>query len=487
MNASLRLAAAALLLALLAGCSTVTAPMEELDPQPASRPVEGVPADPQPVPPKKAAIFPEGAYAVLPGVGNAYTVYDNTGTVTAVFHPASGEKVVSGVYPGTAIVGGLRLSTGKPAVSGVETDAALRCDDTGASTYSPALRRLTRYDLDGLPVFSAAPAAEDPDAPTVAAILPFGSALLVSLWTGDGSAAAPWRQQAPCQIRSRDGITLYDLSTMLSTPVIGVLGGRYLLTARTDSPDLVDVYDLDGTLLEEGVMLLSSGDMGWGLTEVFGGVACDRVWKAGQVLTADLQPELALADAAGVTACGDYLSGVEYSISGISSNGQLCICGEDCAIWGLGNQTLAIQWQGVNYHFAAAKRAQERLQACNAQFALSYAWDADGSGCFRLLFLTSGNILEYNCAASQQIAATLGDGYALMMTADSGGTENVRYRVVDALGAMRWETATATVRPCVVGSLLLRQEGGITGITDLDGNWILTQASAQAPEQEATK
>lgn len=492
MKSPLRLTALVLGLFLLIGCQAVTAPAEEIGAQQADSPAEGVPADPQleaPTPaapvPQDPALFPKGTCAVLPGPRGGYLIYDRYGKTIGRFQAGNDDGALSGLYPDTAVVGGVRLSTGKAADTAPD-DAVVLYDSTGASAYSPTLRALTRYDEMGLPVLSAAPQGEDGALPTVAAILPFGNALLVSLWTGDGSATAPWRQQFPCRIFSTDGITLYDLSSLLSAPVIGVLGGRYLLTARSDSPRQADVYDLDGTCLAEGVTPLPEEPLDWGLAALRGGLCCEQVWKDGQVLSAELQPALPLKAVDGVTVAGDYLSGVSYNIGGIPSNGQLCRSAAGCAIWGIADGTLAIQWQGIDAQFPASHRGQEKLQGCSGNLGLSYAWDEDGAGQFRLFFFSSGDLLEYDCPAGQPVAAVLGDDYVLMMTASGSDAVGYRYRyrVVDSRETLRWDTDQAAVRPCSVGSFLLCRQNGTTGITDLDGAWLLT-GGPSAPQTGA--
>lgn len=471
-NRKYRCAAGILALLLLCGCRRVQVPKEEL--QAAGKPVEGVTEPPKPdetpLQPDAPAedikpILEEGLCALLPGAEGSYTLFDCNGQKQGVI-PGGGVDL-TGVYRTDEIVAGHRMSDGSPVLPQVSLETEWVRDSVGFSVYDRRVELLYRLDFDGrLLFFCQAPAAAEQ-----VTLLPFGRNFLVSIWSGCGTDADPWRQMAPCVLLNENGQVVRDLSAWITTPVRGVLGSELLLLASPDS-NLTDAYDLEGNCLGQGLQPLPEV----GQSPALGGVLCEYVWQDGWICSAGLQPQQACPDLQTLQLCGDHISGIVYDIDGIPSNGQLLICGEEAAVWGVDRDVLAIQWQGINYHFDAGGWAHQQLQRCSTKLAVSYAWDNGGRAAFRLLFLDSGAILEYNCPAGAKASALLGDGYALFATAqtDLATKQQIcRFWVVDASGALRQES-DSPLMPCAIGPYLLRREEAGVSLLDLDGKALLS-------------
>ena len=467
--------AGALALLMLCGCSRVRVPEEEL--QAAGKPVEGITETPnpdleteQPIPPETTAkpILEENLCAVLPGADGNYVLYDRNGTVVGVI--PGGETDLAGVYSVDDILSGHRLSDGSAVLPNASPEAEWVQDDAGFSVYDRSANLLYRLDSAGrLLFFCSVPADAD-----LVTLLPMGRGFLVSIWAGNGTDAEPWLQIAPCVLLNDRGGVERDLSVWITEPVIGALGGEILLLPGSDG-EFADAYDFEGNCLSQGVRpLLTEGQV-----QALGGVICDRIWKDGWICSAGLQPELAYPDVQSLRVCGEHVSGIAYDIDGISSNGQLLPCGDEAAVWGVGQEKLAIQWQGINYHFEGGGWKHQQLQRCNRDLAVSYAWDNNGRAAFRLLLLDSGSILEYDCPTDAKVSALLGDGYALFATVQthaSTGQRTYRFWVVDASGTLRQESESPLM-PCANGPYLLRREEAGVSLLDLDGNVLLSCAN----------
>lgn len=464
-----------LALLLLCGCSRVQVPEEEL--QAAGKPVEGVAETPRPEPdagsqsaPVPEALLEEGLCALLPGTEGAYDLYDRYGTVQGAI-PGNGADL-TGVYPVDTILAGYRLSDGSPLLPGVSAEAEWVQDTEGFTVYDPPGQLLYRLDAAGnLLFFCSVPAGTER-----VSLLPVGRDYLVSLWSGSGTEADPWKLQGPCVLLNDGGKAERDLSGWITAPVLGVLGGETLLLAGAEGV-LADAYDLEGNCLAQGLSILPEA----GGQPALGGVLCENVWKDGWICSAGLQPQIACPDPQNLQLCGDYVLGSSYDIDGIASNGQWLLCDGEAAVWGVDQGVFALQWQGINYHFDAGTWQHQSLQRCSPELAVSYGWNDDGTAAFRLLFLSSGAVLEYDCPAGAKASALLGQGYALFATAQADGSaasQACRFWVVDAGGVLRYESSRPLM-PCGSGPYLLRQEeGGLISLISLEGARLLP---AQAP------
>ena len=448
---------------LLCGCSRVQVPPEEL--RPAGNPVDGIPADPKPEPPEpelpsKPAqpILEEGLCALLPGGPGEFVIYNHLGSAVGTL-PA-GETDLTGVYPADTILQGVRLSDGSPVLPGMPTTAEWLADESGFTVYHAAEGLLYRLDASGAVQFSC----RIPSGAEEVSLLPLGRDFLLSVWSGSGSKKDPWRALAPCVVLDARGSVKNDLSPWLTAPVRGVLGKEILLVARPGEQS-TDAYRPDGVLLGSGFLPLAAEDA----SPALGGVVCRAVWKDGWVCSVGLQPQWPCAEPEALQMCGDHISGVAYDIDGVSSNGALLICNGEAAVWAVEDDTLAFQWRGINYHFPAAKGAQEQLQRCGDGLAVSYRWKETGEGVFRLFFLETGMVLEYDCPVGAKASALLGEGYALFatMTESETGTQT-RFWVVDDSGALRQES-TVPLLPCDSGPYLLRRDTEGMSIVNLDG------------------
>ncbi len=450
---------AALLLALLmlCGCSRVQVPEEEL--QAAGKPIEGLPAGPQePVqpetpPPPPVPLLEDGLCALLPGTEGTCVLYDRWGTKVATI---PGGEELAGVYSADAILAGHRLSDGSPVLPQAGAEAEWLADESGFTVYDRAAGLLYRLAEEGELQFSC---AVPPETEQIA-LLPLGRGFVLSLWRGSGSKTDPWAMTSPCVVLDSMGQVEQDLSEWIAAPVMGILGDALLLLARPGET-LVDVYDRSGACLGEGLLPVPDQS----LRAPLGGVLCRLVWQEGWLYAADMQKHQPCEDPNKLVAYGEQLSGTTPDIDGIPGNGQLLLCADGAAFWGLRGDTLAIQWQGVNYHFPAGKRRNQKLQLCSREMAVAWAWD-DGGGSLRLLYFATGAVLEYDCPAGTQISALLGQGYALLAAADADG--KALLRVVDAQGRLCF-TDTRPLLPCAAGPYLLRREGGTCVIVGLDG------------------
>lgn len=458
---------------LLCGCQRVSTPQDEL--LPAGRPVEGVPADPQPNETPNAPledlspkphVLEDGLCALLPKENGGYVLYNSYGEAVAQI-PAENPGL-AGVYPCAAIVAGYRLTEGSAVLPNLSADAQWVQDDAGFTVWDRATGLVYRLDDVGkLQFFCNAPA----DA-TLVSLLPLGRDFLFSAWWGDGSAEHPWQAAVAGLVLDVEGKTKLDLTSWLHCPVAGVLGGELLLVAA-DSKSTLAAYTLQGECLEHDLRLLEESDA----QPALGGAVCQFVWKDGWIYSAGLQPQTACTDPSSVILCGDYLSGIQYEIDGVLSNGELLLCDGDVAVWGRQQDVLAIQWKGINYCFPAGTRTYQRLQRCGERLAVAYAWDDDGSGCLRLLFLETGSILEYNCPVGSTVSAALGKDCAVFAITQAGADDAVgstAFGVVDAAGALRYQ-GTLPVHPCASGAYLLIQTPEGVAIGNLDGTVLISQ------------
>ncbi len=451
-----RIAALLLALLMLCGCSRVQVPEEEL--QAAGKPVEGLPADPQEPetpepPPPPEPLLEEGLCALLPGEAGTCVLYDRWGKEVATL---PGGEELAGVYTTDAVLEGYRLSDGAPVLPQAGADALWLTDESGFTVYDQAAGQLYRLAEDGTLQFSCSVPPET----GLCALLPLGRGFVLSLWRGSGSESDPWESASPCVVLDGTGRVEQDLSEWITAPVIGVLGDERLLLARPDGA-LTDVYDRTGVCLGEGFLPVPDQS----LRAPLGGVRCRLVWRDGWLYTADLQPLQPCEKPEKLVAYGEQLSGTTPDIGGIPGNGELLLCPEGAAFWGLRGETLAIQWQGVNYHFPAGRYRDQQLQLCSREMAVVWAKDASG-GSLRLLYFATGMVLEYNVSADAQISALLGQGYALLAEADAAGS--LRLRVVDATGRLCFTDARPLL-PCAAGPYLLRREGERCVIVGLDG------------------
>ena len=458
MGAGGRAAALLLSLLLLCGCSRVQVPAEEL--QAAGRPVDGVPAEPQqpevpkPQQPESKPVLEESLCALLPDGADHCVLYDCWGQPLAVL-PL--DATMAGVYRADAILGGYRLSDGSPVLPQTGRDALWLQDTAGFTVYDTAAGMLHRLDAAGMLLFTVAV----PQDTAQVSLLPLGRGYVCSLWRGSGTAAEPWEMTAPCVVLDDGGRVTQDLSAWIAAPVTGVLGEDVLLLAGKTAGQ-ADAYGRDGTCLGEGLLPVPDESQ----PEMLGGRVCRLAWKEGWLYSADLQPLQACAHPEGLVACGEYISGTVADIDGIAGNGELLVFDGGAAFWGVEGNTLAVQWQGINYHFPAGKRQFQRLQLCSKEMAVVWAWDADGSGSFRLLYFATGMVLEYDCPADVQCSALLGQGYALLAQVNEAGA--CRLQVVDADGRLCC-TDTRPMLPCAAGPYLLCRDGGESIIVGVDG------------------
>ena len=441
-------------LLLLCGCSRVQVPEEEM--QAAGKPVQGLPAGPQqpaaPDPPP-VPLLEEGLCALLPDGAEVCALYDRWGKKVAEI---PGGADLAGVYETKTILAGYRLSDGSPVLPRAGTDALWLQDESGFTVYDKAAGQLHRLDEAGALCFSC-PVPQDT---ARAALLPLGRGFVLSLWRGSGSEADPWEMTVPCVVLDAAGRVEQDLSPWIAAPVVGILGGERLLLAQPGT-ELTDVYDCAGNCLGEGFWPVPDQS----LRASFGGVRCRLMRREGWLYTADLQPLQPCDAAEEPVAYGDQLKGATPDIDGVPGNGDLLLCPDGAAFWGLTEELLAIQWQGVNYHFPAGNCPNQQLRLCNRNMAVAWAWGA-GGGCLRLLYFATGAVLEFDCPVDAQISALLGQGYALLAEADAAG--KAKLRVVDAQGRLR-VTDTRPLRPCAAGPYLLRRETDGYVIVDLDG------------------
>lgn len=458
MGAGGRMAALLLTLLLLCGCSRVQVPEEEL--QAAGKPVDGVPAEPQPPEPPRPEqpmpqpVLEETLCALLPdGAGNCI-LYDCWGQPLAAL--PLGESV-AGVYPADTILHGYRLSDGSPVLPQMGRDALWLQDAEGFTVYDAAAGMLHRLDAAGTLLFTV----DVPLDTAQVSLLPLGRGYVCSLWRGSGTAAEPWEMTGPCVVLDRAGQVTQDLSAWIPAPVTGVLGEDVLLLAG-ETVGKANAYRRDGTCLGEGLLPVPDESQ----PEMLGGRVCRLVWKDGWLYSAELQPLQTCDDPEGLISYGEHISGTAAEIDGIAGNGELLVFDDGAAFWGIEGDTLAIQWQGINYHFPAGKRQFQRLQLCSKEMAVAWAWDADGSGSFRLLYFATGMVLEYDCPADVRCSAMLGQGYALLAQVNAAGA--CRLQVVDADGRLRC-TDTRPMLPCAAGRYLLRREGEKSMIVGIDG------------------
>ena len=441
-----------LALLLLCGCDRARAPEEEL--QAAGKPVEGLPAAPQTPETPRQPLLAEGLCALLPDASGHCVLYDCWGNGLAVL-PV--DETAAGVYAADGILAGYRLSDGSPVLPEAAEDALWQRDAEGFTVLDTAGGMLYRLDLAGTLQFSV----EVPPETAWVSLLPLGRGYVCSLWRGSGTAEDPWGMTAPCVVLDRAGAVEADLSSWVSAPVTGILGDACLLLAREDGKR-VDVFDRTGVCLGEDVLPVTDQSQ----PAPLGGVLCRQVWRDGWLYSADLQPLQPCAAPETLVVYGEQISGTEVDIDGVAGNGELLVFADGAAFWGIAEDALAIQWQGINYHFPAGKRQFQRLQLCNQEMAVVWAWDADGSGSLRLLYFATGMVLEYDCPAGAQISAMLGQGYALLAQADAA--TGAVLRVVDADGRLRC-TDTRPLLPCAAGPYLLRREGIRCIIVGLDG------------------
>lgn len=458
-----------LALLLLCSCQRVRVPQEEL--LPAGRPVEGVPADPKPdsstedteeSPVTRPQVLESHLCALLPGADGGYDLYDAYGQPVA--HIPAQEADLAGVYPASAIVAGYRLADGSPLLADLSADAVWVQDDAGFTVWDRAAGLVHRLDEQGALQFSC-------DVPTGAALvslLPMGRDFLFSAWWGDDTEAGRWQAAVAGLVLDADGRILQDLSHWLSQPVVGILGEDVLLVGRPGETR-ADAYLIGGECLAEAVRLLREADA----PPALGGAVCRFVWKDGWICSSGLQPQVACDDPDGVTLCGEYVSGVRYDIAGVESNGELLLCGNAGAVWGVAQDVLGIQWQGINHRFPLGTRQYQRLQRCGRTLAVAYAWDANGSGCLRLLDLEHGAVAEYDCPASSTVSAALGEDFAVLAM-QKAGEDATGFWVVDADMRLRYQ-GTMPLRPCAAGDYLLMQTEGGFAIGNLDGTVLISQ------------
>ena len=454
------------LVLLLCACQRVQVPQEEL--LPAGRPVEGVPADPKPdssteaPPASPPQVLEPDLCALLPGAEGGYDLYDAYGSMVA--HIPATEADLAGVYPTSAIVAGYRLTDGSPVLADLSVDARWVRDDAGFTVWDRAAGLIHRLDAQGALQFSC----DVPIGAALVSLLPMGRDFLFSAWWGNDAAEGRWQAAVAGVVLDADGRAVQDLSPWLSQPVVGILGEDVLLVGRPGE-GRADAYLVGGECLAEDVRLLEEADA----QPALGGAVCRFVWKDGWVCSVGLQPQVACDDPDEAVLCGEYVSGVCYDIAGVESNGELLLCGNAGAVWGVAQDVLAFQWQGINYRFPLGSRQYQRLQRCGRRLAVTYAWDANGSGCLRLLDLEHGAVAEYDCPASSTVSAALGEDFAVFVMQEEGSDAPCVW-VVDADMRLRYQ-GTMPLRPCAVGDYLLMQTEEGFAIGNLDGTVLISQ------------
>lgn len=436
-------------------------------------------------------LFEEEYFAVLPGEGAYYNVFDCYGNLTDTFTFVSGEgRYPTGLYTAEQLLNYLPIA--EPVVQAVvpedrdEYKNLIQKYENGyyQTTNGDGKYVVYLYDMKG-ELFK-----------TLEYPYPSSGRDTVHIHVGAISAetivAFMYCEQDSQTIASSYGISVFylapdgsvarktDTSGLPGTPV-QLLGSQYLLIDQGSWPSL-SIYDLDGSLIRknasvlvESLYYLMNNDGGNGL-----GVS-DYYMEKGRTYDSTLQK----VEADTFTAEGDLIFGADYDVDGITCRADFYNYGQmniftgsimEYFAVGYNTDTIAVKTKDAEYTF---ERDGCMFQSMNDYFLLV----TDPDNMTRIILIQTGEVIAEVDNSTDYISLS-GDYLVVNTNIYNDNLDPLTgVYIIDKDGNIRFASQKARAE-IGNGEYIVLYRGPYAGIADLNGDWIIKSLNWEMTRDE---
>jgi hypothetical protein len=417
-------------------------------------------------------LFEEGYYAVLPGEGAFYNVFDCNGQQIGSFPFSDGESIPpSGLLTEKGLSDFHRLNESDVQIIvpvGEYGENYLNSNENGFYQINYDERQVILYNTVGKHIRTLnSPGGTDLSFFDIV-VACYGEETVVSFTSSN------WEKTSfltAIYFVALDG-KINDLcfSKDLPNRVDGLLGRKYFLVDQGAwDRTSCDVYDMDSNLIMQNVSAMES----------FSLVLCsyeastliyisDYYMKDEKTYNASLQA----VEKNTVAADGDLIYGVEYDVEGISCMAEYWKQTNAYDSYTREHGLIAVGTSGDQ--MAIKTRESEYVITCN-DFKYYDMNEhllvlSDSYGTFQVISLDTGEVL-HTINNSQQVHVT--DEYLLIDSSeyDEDWWPQVQY-IIDKNGSIRYFTQNSHIQITSGENIILRR-GPYQGIADLNGDWII--------------
>jgi hypothetical protein len=418
------------------------------------------------VEPQDIPLFEEGYYAVLPGEGVYYNVFDCYGNPVGSFlYYELGMFFPSGIMTEKELTYIYRFNQ-----KDVQTVLPLK-DKLGFNTLHSSVNGF--YQVDQIEGQVALYNTEGQHTQTFTCPWDVGDYAPISVtYYGDETVVSLSQNDVNIAVYfvALDGtITDTCIFKDIDNHIMGILGRKYIVVSHEFGGQDCDLYDTDGNLVKKNVSIAVWYDQ-YVSYPVLGSLdVLDYYTSEGQTFDASFQPVKKNT----VEADGALIYGVEYDVEGITCKAEKLRGGYYLEGHWVEQELVAVGTSGDQ--MAIKTTEEEYVITCNdMQF-----YDInnhvlvllDSQGAYQVVSLDTGAVV-YTIESDDNFVVANEYIYTRSSEYDEGELVSYTYSIIDKDGMVSYSAQNIFFR-ITEGEYIILYRGPYVGIADLNGDWII--------------
>ena len=424
-------------------------------------------------------LFEENYYAVLPGEGAYYNLYDSYGKQRCTFLFTDGQSTPpTGLFKDTSHFADSRVNMSEvQTVVPEDPDGyynVLKYNSNGYYQINGNNNVVTLYNTAGKYIRTLTYMPDDDQGYVDAVVACYGRETVVSFTTDTWHPDQTSTASAAIYFVSSDG-TINDKCEVRKLPgkPAGLLGRKYFLAGAYDGgEECYDIYDFKGNAVRKNVSFKSDASFSiWSSEAVTYIHIMDYYMKDGQIYDASFHDVAKNQTEKG----GKLIYGIDYDVDGITCSAKYWSRGSDpnnhyyteadnLVAVGTTDNKIAVKMKDAEFVFDSSGLSYYSIN--NHVLVLS-----DNHGNYPVLSLATGKLL-YTIDGFDQLQTA--DEYLLVIKGyyDTVTGTFPKCYVIDKDGNIRYKTQNSSVE-IMPGENILLHRGPYVGIADLNGEWII--------------